>query len=397
MLRVLCHALKVIAVVTALTLLFGQAALAAETEPTVAEHDTGDWSGDRDWWDHDDDDDNEWGDNERGDWSDLVGFAANNGDGGGFWVLTKRGEIYALRGAPDIGAPKADRRFVGMASHPSRTGFWVLDSKGGVHAFGGATKHGSAHMDHAVGIAVQRSGRGYWIASAHGRVAKFGTAQRFGDLRRFDVRVDRIVTTEDADGYYLHTKDDRWISFPNDWWRPHRDRPRRDRDRPTRDHDRPERRQRKPAPEEPKDPPKVTNPRTSGGVRVVTVGGITVARSIADNLRKLLRKATRDGVSLGGWGYRSRARQIELRRAHCGTSKYAIYKMPSSQCSPPTARPGSSMHEVGLAIDFYKRGRDGRAISIGGTREFRWLKGNAAHFGLYNLPSEPWHWSTNGH
>ena len=49
------------------------------------------------------------------------------------------------------------------------------------------------------------------------------------------------------------------------------------------------------------------------------------------------------------------------------------------------------------AIDFYKKGAGGRAISIGGTREFRWLKRNAHRFGLYNLPSEPWHWSTNGH
>ena len=127
-----------------------------------------------------------------------------------------------------------------------------------------------------------------------------------------------------------------------------------------------------------------------------TVGGITVARAIADNVRRLLAKSRRDGVSLGGWGHRSRARQIELRRAHCGRTRYAIYEMPSSQCSPPTARPGHSMHETGRAIDFYKKGRNGAAISIAGTREFRWLKNNARRFGFYNLPSEPWHWSTNG-
>jgi hypothetical protein len=27
---------------------------------------------------------------------------------------------------------------------------------------------------------------------------------------------------------------------------------------------------------------------------------------------------------------------------------------------------------------------------------FNWLQTNAASYGLYNLPSEPWHWSTNG-
>lgn len=380
------HAFKVVIISVALSLL-GQSAYAAEPEPepTTAAHD--DWS----WWDHDDEDQAtaEWGDHDQGDWSDLVGFAANNGDDGGFWVLTKNGDVFAQRGAPDLGGPKADRHYVAMASHPTRSGYWVLDSKGGVHAFGQARKRGSAHFDHAVGIAAVRSGGGYWVASAHGKVASFGAAPRFGDLSRFDVAVDRITALDEADGYYLHTTEDRWIPFPNDWWRPHE--ARRDHDRPTRDHDRPE--PTKPEPTK----PIVTDPRTSGGVHVVTVGGITVARRIADNLRALLRKAARDDVSLGGWGYRSRARQIELRRAHCGTSKYAIYEMPSSKCSPPTARPGSSMHEVGLAIDFYKKAGDGHAISIGGTREFRWLEANAARFGLYNLPSEAWHWSVNGH
>ncbi len=27
---------------------------------------------------------------------------------------------------------------------------------------------------------------------------------------------------------------------------------------------------------------------------------------------------------------------------------------------------------------------------------YRWLVTNAATYGLYNLPTEAWHWSTNG-
>ena len=27
---------------------------------------------------------------------------------------------------------------------------------------------------------------------------------------------------------------------------------------------------------------------------------------------------------------------------------------------------------------------------------YQWLAAHAAHYGLFNLPSEPWHWSTNG-
>ena len=48
----------------------------------------------------------------------------------------------------------------------------------------------------------------------------------------------------------------------------------------------------------------------------------------------------------------TRARKIGARQAHCGGSQYAVYAMPSYQCHPPTAPPGASMHERGLAIDF---------------------------------------------
>ena len=51
------------------------------------------------------------------------------------------------------------------------------------------------------------------------------------------------------------------------------------------------------------------------------------------------------------------------------------------------------MHEQGLAIDFTN---NGRLISSRSDPAFQWLSGNASRFGLYNLPSEPWHWSTNG-
>ena len=95
-----------------------------------------------------------------------------------------------------------------------------------------------------------------------------------------------------------------------------------------------------------------------------------------------------DGVVLSGGGYRDPAEQIALRRQHCGSSYYAIYQMPSSSCRPPTARPGSSQHEVGLAIDFSPCSR--------GSVMYNWLKANAAQYGFYNLPSESWHWSTTG-
>jgi peptidoglycan hydrolase CwlO-like protein len=133
-----------------------------------------------------------------------------------------------------------------------------------------------------------------------------------------------------------------------------------------------------------------------GGLATVTCpygGRITVAGAIAENVQGLLDHAARLGVSLCGSGWRSPESQIALRRAHCGTSNYAIYQMSSSLCTPPTARPGSSMHERGLAIDFSCNG--GGAIRRGNSC-WNFLADHARAYGLYNLPSEPWHWSTNG-
>ncbi len=126
---------------------------------------------------------------------------------------------------------------------------------------------------------------------------------------------------------------------------------------------------------------------------VVSVRGIRVHSQMATQLEGLLAAADADGVRLGGGGYRDPSSQVALRRANCGSSDFAVYSMSASQCSPPTARPGSSMHERGLAVDFTY---NGSLISSRSNPGYRWLDANAGRFGLYNLPSEPWHWSVNG-
>ena len=134
-----------------------------------------------------------------------------------------------------------------------------------------------------------------------------------------------------------------------------------------------------------------------GPVSIVRVDGIGVNAAIAEPVRAMLAAARADGLELadGAGGWRSQASQVALRRAHCGSSQYAIYQMPASRCSPPTAIPGTSQHERGLAIDFTCNGG-----SIGqhdhGNPCYLWLSAHAATYGLHNLPSEAWHWSTTG-
>jgi hypothetical protein len=128
-------------------------------------------------------------------------------------------------------------------------------------------------------------------------------------------------------------------------------------------------------------------------IELVTVGGITVNVLVEDQVRGILAAMSARGFNLGGGGYRSVESQIRLRRANCGTSDYAIWEMPASRCRPPTARPGLSQHEVGLAIDFTL---NGRVLRTRNSDVFRALAEVAPQFGFYNLPSEPWHWSTTG-
>jgi D-alanyl-D-alanine carboxypeptidase len=131
-------------------------------------------------------------------------------------------------------------------------------------------------------------------------------------------------------------------------------------------------------------PPVLVDP---ADLRVVR--GITVHVSIEAQLEAMLAAAEADGILLAGGGYRSSDAQIALRQAHCPD----VWDSPPSACTPPTARPGSSLHERGLAIDFTYLDQ---GISTQDNPAFVWLAANAERFGFYNLPSEPWHWSTTG-
>ncbi len=162
-------------------------------------------------------------------------------------------------------------------------------------------------------------------------------------------------------------------------------------------------------------------------VQLASVAGLfKVNVQIEDQLDALIAHARVDGLAFGGGAYRTVESQIALRIAHCGggavaeteplpegatpedaaaaaeaaeaaaaaSRHYAIYEAPAGSCSPPTAIPGQSEHQTGLAIDF----TDGAGnILTWGSPHFAWLSANAHLYGLYNLPSEAWHWSTTGH
>lgn len=108
--------------------------------------------------------------------------------------------------------------------------------------------------------------------------------------------------------------------------------------------------------------------------RQVERQGKKIDASIADNFDAMVEAAKKDGVDLRiSSGYRSRQEQEVLYQKYLnGTGNLA-------------AKPGTSNHESGLAIDFENT-----------PGAFAWLKKNSTRFGLKNLPSEPWHYSVDG-
>ena len=147
-----------------------------------------------------------------------------------------------------------------------------------------------------------------------------------------------------------------------------------------------------PAPEVPEPTPSLALPPSVFDAPVVplaTVRGIRIHTDIADELEALLAAAEADGVVLGGGGYRDPLAQWRLRVQNCPDPTSS----PASACAPPTARPGQSNHERGLAVDFTVADV---IITSQLDPAFVWLAARAAEFGFYNLPSEPWHWSIDG-
>ena len=154
--------------------------------------------------------------------------------------------------------------------------------------------------------------------------------------------------------------------------------------------------------------------KSSGEIVAVTnsIGNrIEVHKCIATAVEALFRDINLafEDKDISGWGWRSQDSQIELRKQHCHAEGQEatdedIYQKPSRECIPPTARPGSSLHERGLAIDVNVDGqtlcfrhRDCDALKFAGVRPvFIWLQNYAASYGLQKLSSEAWHWSVNG-
>ncbi|WP_433795997.1 D-alanyl-D-alanine carboxypeptidase family protein [Actinoplanes sp. CA-252034] len=119
------------------------------------------------------------------------------------------------------------------------------------------------------------------------------------------------------------------------------------------------------------------------------VYGTTVHKNVAFAFKRMIDDARADGVVMSGGGFRTKERQIELRTINGCPD---VWTAPASSCRVPTAIPGRSLHELGLAVDVTSGGRTLTRKS----KAFAWMSAHAADYGFVNLPSEAWHWSITG-
>jgi hypothetical protein len=119
----------------------------------------------------------------------------------------------------------------------------------------------------------------------------------------------------------------------------------------------------------------VAGAKNVNGIQVVDRMGKQIGAKIAAQFDQMVAAAKKDGVNLSiTSGFRSRAEQEKL---------YAAYKNGTGNLA---AKPGTSNHESGEAIDFG-----------GGQAAYDWLAKNASKFGMYNkIAGEPWHYSLTG-
>ena len=137
--------------------------------------------------------------------------------------------------------------------------------------------------------------------------------------------------------------------------------------------------------------------------KYVSPVGLKFDSRAVDSLNKLLADAHADGVNLIVISaYRTMSKQTSLynnavERQKAAHPEYSDDKA-KAEAAKSVAIPGTSEHQLGLAADF-----NSVESNFESTKEYKWLKANAAKYGFVNrYPSdksnitgiiyEPWHW-----
>jgi hypothetical protein len=151
----------------------------------------------------------------------IVGIAATP-NGGGYWLVGSDGGIFAFGDAGyfgSMGGHPLSKPVVGIASTPNGGGYWEVASDGGIFAFGDAAFYGSmgGHPLNkpVVGIAPAPNGKGYWEVASDGGVFSFGAAPFYGSTGNIALfrPVVAMQSTADGRGYWMVASDGGIFAF----------------------------------------------------------------------------------------------------------------------------------------------------------------------------------------
>ena len=131
--------------------------------------------------------------------------------------------------------------------------------------------------------------------------------------------------------------------------------------------------------------------RTRSGLRLSNVSGITVNTQIAARLSGMVHAARGTGSASPAAATGARPPRSRFVRAHCGTSYWAIYQKQLQLVQPADRPPRTVDARAGPGHRLQLAAAPTTRPSTAGSRPM------PRRYGFYNLPSEPWHWSVNGH
>ena len=130
-------------------------------------------------------------------------------------------------------------------------------------------------------------------------------------------------------------------------------------------------------------------------------GNVIVNARVSKNFTELVKAAKADGIPMSA---QSSFRSMDHQKQLCANDDNGC----SSGNYSYVAKPGTSNHQMGVAIDFtmansnkYPLGHDACVMKNGictapGDKVWEWLRKNASKYGFKQYSKEFWHWSPNG-
>ncbi|MFF8405966.1 M23 family metallopeptidase [Streptomyces sp. NPDC015684] len=142
-------------------------------------------------------------------------------NGGGYWLLTSAGQVYAYGNAAYKGGSPTgyDQEIVAMAATPDSQGYVMVSATGQIYAYGNAAYKGGSPTGYTgrfVDVEMTPDGGGYWLLTSAGQVYAYGNAAyKGGSPTGYDRAIVAMSPTRDGQGYVMVSKTGQVYAYGN--------------------------------------------------------------------------------------------------------------------------------------------------------------------------------------